>query len=95
MHWKHAIKLSAKNIQPRRLFYLLTDSVLSTLNEKILRAFDGYEKIIICSDHRTSRLAVLDRQTKFDNAFPAEGRQIYKSGRFADAMTGDEQFFLR
>ena len=64
---------------------------LATLKEKILRALDVYKKIILCSDHGTSRLAVLARQTKFDNAFPAEGRPVYKSGRFADAMAGDEK----
>ena len=66
---------------------------LVTLKEKILRALDVYKKIILCSDHGTSRLAVLARQTKFDNAFPSEGRQVYKSGRFADAMAGDEKIF--
>ena len=66
---------------------------LVTLKEKILRALDVHKKIILCSDHGTSRLAMLARQTKFDNAFPAEGRQIYKSGRFADAMTSDEKIF--
>ena len=66
---------------------------LATLKEKILRALDAHKKIILCADHGTSRLAVLTRQTKFDNAFPAEGRQVYKSGRFADAMAGDEKIF--
>ena len=66
---------------------------LVTLKEKILRALDVHEKIILCADHGTSRLAVLARQTKFDNVFSAEGRQIYKSGRFADAMVGDEKIF--
>ena len=66
---------------------------LATLKEKVLRALDVYKKIILCSDHGTSRLAVLARQTKFDNAFPAQGRQVYKSGRFADAMEGDEKIF--
>ncbi len=66
---------------------------LMTLKEKILRALDVNKKIILCTDHGTSRLAVLARQTKFDNAFPAEGRQIYKSGRFADAIPGDEKIF--
>ena len=66
---------------------------LATLKEKILRALDVHKKIILCADHGTSRLAVLTRQTKFDNAFPAEGRQIYKSGRFADAMASDEKIF--
>ncbi|MBR0261274.1 MAG: BREX-4 system phosphatase PglZ [Selenomonadaceae bacterium] len=66
---------------------------LSTLKEKILHALDEYEKIILCADHGTSRLAVLARQTKFDNALPAEGRKIYKSGRFADALADDEKIF--
>lgn len=66
---------------------------LTTLKEKILRASDTFKKIILCSDHGTSRLAVLARQTKFDNAFPAQGRQVYKSGRFADATAGDAKIF--
>ena len=65
----------------------------ATLKEKIFRVLDVYKKIILCSDHGTSRLAVLARQTKFDNAFPAGGRQVYKSGRFADALAGDEKIF--
>lgn len=67
--------------------------ILATLKEKFLRAADTFKKIILCSDHGTSRLAVLARQTKFDNAFPAEGRQVYKSGRFADATAGNEKIF--
>lgn len=66
---------------------------LATLKEKILRALDVHKKIILCADHGTSRLAVFTRQTKFDNAFPAEERQIYKGGRFADAMASDEKIF--
>ena len=66
---------------------------LVTLKEKFLRAVDKFKKVILSSDHGTSRLAVLARQTKFDNAFPSEGRQIYKSGRFADAIAGDEKIF--
>lgn len=66
--------------------------ILTTLKEKILRALDVHEKIILCSDHGTSRLAVLARQN-FDNAFPADGRHVYKSGRFADALSGDATIF--
>jgi len=36
---------------------------------------------------------VLARQSEFDNAFPAEGRRVYKSGRFAEAKEGDEKIF--
>ena len=66
---------------------------LVTLKEKILHALDTFKKIILCSDHGTSRLAVLARQTKFDNAFSAEGKQVYKSGRFAEAVASNEKFF--
>ena len=66
---------------------------LVTIKEKILRALDVHKKIILCSDHGTSRLAVLSRQTKFDSTFPAEGRQVYKSGRFADTLPDDEKIF--
>ena len=66
---------------------------LTALKEKILRASNTFRKIILCADHGTSRLAVLARQTKFDNAFPSEGRQVYKSGRFADATDDDERNF--
>lgn len=66
---------------------------LSTLKEKIRRALDVHEKIILCADHGTSRLAVLARQTKFDVVLPADGRTVYKSGRFADILSGDVQNF--
>lgn len=65
---------------------------LSTLKEKILRALDAHEKIILCADHGTSRLAVLARQN-FDKAFPAEGRKVFKSGRFAEILPHDEKNF--
>lgn len=66
---------------------------LSTLKEKILRALNLYEKIILCADHGTSRLAVLARQTKSNTTFPAEGRQVYKNGRFAETLPNDMKNF--
>lgn len=66
---------------------------LSTLKEKILHALDIHEKIILCADHGTSRLAVLSRQTKFDTIFSADGRTVYKSGRFADTSSDKVQNF--
>lgn len=62
---------------------------LAELKEKIRRELRFYKKIILCSDHGTSRTAVLVRQTEFDSAFPADGRKVYKSGRFADAAPND------
>ena len=63
--------------------------LLSTLKEKILRAVNGYDKIILCADHGTSRLAVLARQKKIAAVLPADNRKVYKSGRFADALPHD------
>ena len=62
---------------------------LSALREKILRVLDVHEKIILCSDHGTSRLAVLARQTQIAAVLPADNRKVYKSGRFADALPHD------
>ena len=67
-------------------------NLLTTLKEKVLRAFNGYEKIILCADHGTSRLAVLARQTNFNVALPAENRTVYKNGRFADALPHDAEY---
>ena len=67
--------------------------ILSTLKEKIIHALEGHEKIILCADHGTSRLAVLARQSKFDKAFSVKNRKVYKSGRFADALPDDAKNF--
>lgn len=40
------------------------------------------KRIIIASDHGTSRLAVLVRETKFDNKIKADGLEIYRYGRY-------------
>ena len=66
---------------------------LSALREKILRVLDVHEKIILCSDHGTSRLAVLARQSKFDTVLPADNRKVCKSGRFAEALPHDAENF--
>ena len=67
--------------------------ILSSLKEKIRRALSVHEKIILCADHGTSRLAVLARQNEFDTSYPAENRRVYKSGRFADALPNDTKNF--
>ena len=63
------------------------------LKEKILLALNSFKKIILCSDHGTSRLAVLARKSDFDNVIDAENRTVYKSGRFADSFPDDEKNF--
>ena len=67
---------------------------LATLREKILRGLEAYGKIILCSDHGTSRLAVLARREKIGNVIPSDGRQVYKSGRYGDARLGDDKKIL-
>ena len=66
---------------------------LSTLKEKILTALEKYRKIILTSDHGASRLAVIARKNNFDKTFAADGRNIFKCGRFADALPDDENNF--
>ena len=66
---------------------------LDTLPERLLRELTTVRKIILCSDHGTSRLAVLARHSALDESFPVTGRKVYKSGRYADARAGDAQRF--
>lgn len=67
---------------------------LATMREKILRGLEVYGKIILCSDHGTSRLAVLARRGGFDKVIAADGRRVYKSGRYGDAEVGDDKKIL-
>ena len=75
------------------------ENILSELNffdllkEKILLALNSFKKIILCSDHGASRLAVIARKSDFDNVIDAENRTVYKSGRFADSFPDDEKIF--
>ena len=84
--FKHTLQIYPENI-------LGELKILVTLKEKILRGLDACKKIILCADHGTSRLAILARQKKFGNNFPAENRTVYKNGRFADALPNDEKIF--
>ena len=83
---KHEARAYPENIMAELNF-------LATMREKILRGLEVYGKIILCSDHGTSRLAVIARRGKFDNAVAADGRQVYKSGRYGDALSGDDKKF--
>ncbi|HPH12019.1 MAG TPA: BREX-4 system phosphatase PglZ, partial [Thermotogota bacterium] len=61
--------------------------ILDSLREKIENALDnGKRKIILTSDHGTSRLAVLIRKTDFDRKLPAQGHSIYKHGRYCEGI---------
>lgn len=56
---------------------------LRKVKEIVLSSFnDTTKKIIIASDHGTSRLAVLVRETPYDNKIKANGQEIYRYGRY-------------
>jgi hypothetical protein len=58
---------------------------LDTLKEIIENTMDsGKNKIILTSDHGTSRLAVLVRKTIFDRKISVQDRTIYKYGRYCE-----------
>ena len=75
---KHGSNQYPKNI-------ILEMAFLDTLREKIEDAMDsGKSKIILTSDHGTSRLAVLVRKTGYDRKLPVQGHSIYKYGRYCE-----------
>lgn len=68
-------------------------NILAIIKEEILRILAVNEKVLLCSDHGASRLAILARQTKCDTAFSSENRKVYKSGRFAESLPNDAKNF--
>lgn len=79
----------SNNIYPESLIRQL--NILDEIKDKALGCFDGnINKIIITSDHGTSRLAVKVRDTEFDNAISKpENVKIYKYGRYCDDKNGE------
>lgn len=68
-------------------------SFLDSLLEKIRNIFHlGMSRIIISSDHGTSRLAVLVRKTLFDVKVSASGHSIYKYGRYCDGVDMSDRY---
>lgn len=60
-------------------------NLISEYRDIILGAFnDEISKIVLATDHGTSRLAVYVRETEFDNKLPAKGHIIYKYGRYCE-----------
>lgn len=66
---------------------------LATLKGKILTALNRFNKIILCADHGTSRLAVISRKTKFDKTRLNDGQKVYNCGRFADYSPNEKKIF--
>lgn len=62
-------------------------SFLDSLKEKIRNAFSpSISRVILTTDHGTSRMAVLVRSTEFDLKIPAKGHAIYKYGRYCEGI---------
>ena len=79
----------ANNVHPESLIKQL--KILDELKNRVLGLLVGnIHRIIITSDHGTSRLAVKIRNTGMDNAIPKpENISVYKYGRFCEG-TDDE-----
>jgi hypothetical protein len=60
--------------------------ILKAVKDRALSALSGtVSRIIIATDHGTSRMAVRVRNSEFDNVLPKpEGTPVYKYGRFCD-----------
>lgn len=68
-------------------------SFFDSLLEKVRNIFHlGVSRIIISSDHGTSRLAVLVRKTPFDVKIPTNGHSIYKYGRYCDGVDMSDKY---
>lgn len=58
---------------------------LKKVKDVVVNSFsETTKRIIIASDHGTSRLAVLVRETQFDNKIKTEGQTIHRYGRYCD-----------
>ena len=78
-----------RNQYPRTIEQEL--SFLNLLAEKVRDTFNlGVSRIIVSSDHGTSRMAVLVRKTPFDIKVSAEGHSIYKYGRYCDGVDASD-----
>lgn len=82
----------ANNVHPESLIKQL--DILDKLKDRVLGLLVGNtNKIIITSDHGTSRLAVKVRNTVFDNAIQRpENTEIYKYGRFCKGTQDESEY---
>lgn len=83
---KHGSNLYPKTIEDELSF-------LDSLKEKIKAAFSSnISRIILTTDHGTSRMAVLVRSTEFDLKVSAKGHTIYKYGRYCEGTDMADDF---
>lgn len=82
----------SNNVHPESFIKQL--SILDELKNRVLGLLVGStRKIIITSDHGTSRMAVKVRNTPFDKAIPKpEHVEIYKHGRFCEGTQDESNY---
>ena len=82
----------ANNVFPESIIKQL--SILDQIKDRVLGLLLGdTRRIIIASDHGTSRLAVKVRETEYDVVLPKpENRGVYKYGRFCEGTEDEEQY---
>lgn len=74
----------SNNVYPESIIKQL--STLDDLKDRVIgRLVGNTHRIIIASDHGSSRIAVKVRNTVYDNEYPKpDGTEIYKYGRFCE-----------
>lgn len=62
------------------------------VKDLVLNSFNGnVKKVIIASDHGTSRLAVLVRETPYDNKIKKEGLSLFRYGRYCNGIEYEQE----
>ena len=82
----------ANNVYPESIVKQI--DILKQIKDRTMGLLvGGINKIIIASDHGTSRMAVKVRDTEFDAPLPKpENRDVYKYGRFCEGTDDEEQY---
>ena len=81
----------ANNVHPESLVKQL--HILDNLKNRVLGLLIGStRRIIIASDHGTSRLAVMVRGSEYDNVYAKPSCQIYKYGRFCEGIEDEPNY---
>ena len=66
--------------------------VIRSLKDTILNSFNqSIRKIILATDHGTSRLAVLIRETEFDKKIPSDGIKLFRYGRYCEGISMESE----
>ena len=65
---------------------------IKKIKDLVLNSFNGnIKKVIIASDHGTSRLAVLVRETPYDNKIKKDGLTLFRYGRYCNGTEYEQE----